>query len=140
MELGPELRKSALSRYINGVDLHYLNALGDTPVACKLYGYLSKKDGNPLDMKLARAFGRAGFDFSEDMISLALKLGMQITRPSVVKTQLGRALKILTVPLAAPQGDFQYRFLESWDISSTPPKIFVKFARQSETPAFPPAR
>ena len=131
VELGPELRESVNNRYVNGVDLHYLNTLGTSPIACKLYGYLSKKDGNRYEAKVARAFGRPGFDYSEETMGIALKLGMQVTRPSVVKTQLGRALKMLATPLRALHGDFHYKFLENWDLSGDPSKVFVKFAKQT---------
>ena len=99
VELGADLFGSLKSGYRIGVDLDYINRLGDNVTAQRLYSYLTKKD--------------RGAEYTEGVKSLALKLPLVKTTPSGIREALVPALELLS----APQGPDSKQFLKSFDFT-----------------------
>jgi hypothetical protein len=95
--LGDLLFDSLRSGYFNGVDLAYVNAL-PTPLAQRLYIYLTKKDHGKLS-------------YSEDVGTIAAKMNLKAKKLSAIRAALEPALDQLAIGASTGR-----RFLASWKI------------------------
>ena len=104
VEFGSLLFESLTSGYCIGIDIPYLNAIRSSPLAHRLYGYLTKKDQQPT--------------YSEGIAKLARKLGLAKTARSAIIPALDQALELLKRELPVAGGPAR-RFVESWSYSES---------------------
>lgn len=106
VRLGSMLYESLTGGYCLGIDLPYINALGQRPLAHRLYVYLSKKDtpDTPEDATIRH---------SENVLKLARKLGLSKLFRSAVVPSINEALEVLKQDLDVGEGP-RRRFVHSW--------------------------
>jgi hypothetical protein len=106
--------ESLRAGYYNGVDLNYMNAIKRSPLAVRLYAYLTKKDA-------------LRDTYSENLQGLAAKLNLKRRSPSAICKNLIPALEILSTPVEVSRRSESYRYLESWAIPISRTHLTVKF-------------
>lgn len=113
VRLSDLLVKSLRNGYYQGVDVDYLNALA-SPLAARLYLYLSKRDGE----------GRASY--TEGLKKLAAKVALVDTAPSAILKLVRPALTQLATPLQVGDGAPR-RFLRGFDYEPERQMLVVHF-------------
>jgi hypothetical protein len=98
--LGDLLFDSLRAGYFHGVDLRYMNAL-KSPLAQRLYAYLTKKDHQKLG-------------YCEGIREIAAKLNLKKRKPSAILKALGPALDLLQREVPVAGSARPRRFIGDW--------------------------
>jgi hypothetical protein len=122
IQLGKHFADSIRRGYFFGVDLPYMNALASSPLAVRLYSYLTKKD--------------LGSTYRENLRDLGQKLNLSKRTPSGIRDSLVPALNLLKSPIQVAGSAPPRQFLETWTITADH-QLVATFLKQatSSTPA-----
>src|SRR5262249_10677670 len=112
IELGLVLHQSLQQNYLFGVDLDYVNSLS-TPLAQRLYLYLTKKDQRSTH--------------TEGLKALAPKLGLAKLAPSAIRAAIAPALDALLSETSIANENSPRRFLRTWEIDAEKQQLTVTF-------------